>query len=142
LKVFVDTSAFVALENRRDRSHERAVRAYRRLLREGASLQTSDYVFDETVTLLGRRAGYQVAVAWGRRMLSSALFELAIVDRAILEGSLDILDGAGDQAFSFTDCTSFALMRARDVASAFAFDDDFARFGFDVVPRRTSSGPL
>jgi len=135
LKVFVDTGAFVALENRGDTFHAIAVRAYRRLLDLGASLHASDYVFDETVTLLGRRAGHEIAVGRGRRLLRSPLFELAIVDRPVLDGALDIFEGAGDEPFSFTDCASFALMRALEVETTLAFDDDFRRFGFEVVPR-------
>lgn len=136
MKFFVDTSAFVALENRRDAAHATSVRVYRRILRQSAVLVTSDYVFDETVTLLKRRAGSSVAVSWGRRLLSSAVLEVAFVDRAVLDAALQIFEGAGDQPFSFTDCTSFALMRSWGIDSAFTLDDDFAHFGFDVVPRR------
>jgi hypothetical protein len=134
VKVFVDTSAFAALENRRDGRHESATREYRRLIRARTSLLTSDYVFDEVVTLLKVRAGAQIALAWGKRLLASSLYELLIVDRTLLDSALDIFGGALDQAFSFTDCTSFALMRAHRIDAAFAFDDDFRRFGFTQVP--------
>jgi hypothetical protein len=135
VKVFFDTSGFVALENRRDESHQVALRAYRGMIKAGDLFTTSDYVFDETVTLLKRRAGHRVAVGWGRRLLASAMFEIAIVDRDVLEAGLDVFEGAGAQAFSFTDCTSFALMRAREIDTAFALDEDFTRVGFRRVPR-------
>lgn len=136
MRVFVDTSAFVALENRRDTAHGAALREYRRIVRNRDVLVTSDYVFDETVTLLKRRAGSDVAVAWARRLLASAVFELIFVDRSALEAAVDVFEGAGDQPFSFTDCTSFALMRAHGLDTAFAFDEDFVRFGFSGRPRR------
>lgn len=131
----MDTSAFVALENRRDAVHGRAVRAYRKMLKDSIRLVTSDYVVDETVTLLKRRAGVDVAAAWGRKLLASGLFEVTFVERSSLESGLDILESTGDQPFSFTDCTSFALMRAQGIETAFAFDADFSRFGFDLIPR-------
>jgi len=134
LTVFVDTSALVALENRSDGAHRGAVRTFRRLLKEGAALVTSDYCFDETLTLLKLRANAAVAAAWGRRLLSSSLFEVAFVDRSILEAGLDVFEGAADQPFSFTDCTSFAFMRSRGIDTAFAFDDDFTRYGFRRFP--------
>ena len=135
MKVFVDTSALVALENRRDAVHAQAVRAYRKMLKASNELLTSDYVFDETITLLKRRAGATIAAEWGRRLLSSRLFEVVFVDRAALDAGLQIFEQTADQPFSFTDCTSFALMRARDVGTAFAFDRDFTRFGFELLPR-------
>lgn len=134
MRVFVDTSAFAALENRADTHHDAAVAAYRGLLDDRAILLTSDYVFDEVVTLLKSRAGPEVALDWGRRLLASTLFELVVVDRELLEAGLEVLAGARDQPFSFTDCTSFALMRGSEIESAFAFDEDFRRFGFDRVP--------
>lgn len=81
------------------------------------------------------RSSRAIAVAWGRRLLASSLFELSYIDRAVLEAGLVIFEGAADQPFSFTDCTSFALMRARDVGAAFAFDTDFTKFGFQGLPR-------
>jgi uncharacterized protein len=34
---------------------------------------------------------------------------------------------------SFVDCASFALMRSLGIGRAFAYDDDFAREGFELV---------
>ncbi len=38
-----------------------------------------------------------------------------------------------DETFSFTDCTSFALMERRGVAIAFAFDDHFRQYEKFIV---------
>ena len=39
-----------------------------------------------------------------------------------------------DKSYSFTDCTSFALIRRLRLASAIATDDDFKQAGFQVEP--------
>lgn len=136
----MDTSAFVALENRADTHHDTAVAAYRRLLDERTILLTSDYVFDEVVTLVGAHAGAEAALDWGRRLLASTLFELLVVDRELLESALEVLAGAPDRPVSFTDRTSFALMREAGVEVAFAFDDGFRRSGFEIVPGAVRAG--
>lgn len=139
MKVFVDTSAFAALENRRDGNHRVAVAEFRKLVRQRDRLFTSDYVLDETITLLKSRAGPRIALSWGQRMLASALFDVLIVDRPLIEEALHVFADALDQAFSFTDCTSFAMMRSGSMDAAFAFDEDFTRFGFTCIPGRRRS---
>ena len=39
-----------------------------------------------------------------------------------------------DKKFSFTDCTSFALILAEAIRNAFAFDQHFAEYEFTKVP--------
>jgi uncharacterized protein len=41
---------------------------------------------------------------------------------------------AGQRDVSLVDWTSFELMRRLGVNTAFAFDDDFAEQGFDLLP--------
>ena len=38
----------------------------------------------------------------------------------------------GDKELSFTDCTSFALMKKLGLQKAFAFDDHFRQIGFEL----------
>ena len=39
-----------------------------------------------------------------------------------------------DKAWSFTDCTSMAVMQRLDVTTAFALDEHFEQMGFRRVP--------
>jgi len=48
-----------------------------------------------------------------------------------------ILRHYSDQDFSYTDAVSFAVMRQRGIAEAFAFDNHFLTAGFTLVPART-----
>ncbi len=56
-------------------------------------------------------------------------------DSSLRSRALSVFRKAADQRFSYVDCLSFALMRARGIGEAFAFDEDFVRYGFVVRPR-------
>ena len=55
--VFVDTSAWVALKHKGDSLWKQATDLNRSLLTSGARYVTSNFVLDETYTLLRLRAG-------------------------------------------------------------------------------------
>jgi uncharacterized protein len=134
---FVDTSAFVALVNRKDRNHAAAKRTLKALAKARTPLITSAYVADEVTTLVRMRLGHATAVEAGAALLRSQWCRLLDVDHATRESAWNIFVRYDDQSFSFTDCTSFALMRALDADDAFTFDrTDFAAAGFTVVPSK------
>jgi predicted nucleic acid-binding protein len=39
-----------------------------------------------------------------------------------------------DQRLSFTDCTTIALLEQLEIGQIFAFDEDFQKVGYHVVP--------
>jgi uncharacterized protein len=128
--VFVDTSAWYALANRDD-PDGKAVKGA--LSGRGVRALTSTYVFDEAVTLMLKRQGHKPAVTLGDALRSEAV-ELVPVDETDLEAAWELFRSRGDKGYSFTDCTSFALMRRLGLDTAIALDEDFAKEGFKVKP--------
>jgi len=136
-QVFVDTSAWVALVYAGEAQHAAARECYQRLSQQGVSLATSDYVLDETLTLLRTRFGY----VWAERFwnLVESAFQQGYIqllrgDEAAWRDALGIFFQYRDQDFSFTDCTSFVLMRREGMDTVFAFDHHFWVMGFTVEP--------
>jgi len=64
-QIFVDTNAWIALNNRRDQWHPFAIDNNKRLLEEGYQYLTTNFVLDETYTGLLMKVGLSAAVDFG-----------------------------------------------------------------------------
>jgi predicted nucleic acid-binding protein len=130
--IFVDTGAFLARYLARDQYHQRAVAGWR-LLRKHRCVTTS-HVLDEVFTLLGRRAGNRFAAERARTILTSqalAILRPELDDELL---ALELFESFADQAVSYTDALSFAVMRRQRIERAFSFDRHFALAGFEIWP--------
>jgi predicted nucleic acid-binding protein len=134
MRVFADTGAWCALYDRSDVHHARASAFLQELKGQKAQLVTSDYVLDESLTLLRFRAGHKEAVEFGKWVLQSSLVKLINVDEKIWQAAWEMFVRYDDKGFSFTDCTSFAIMRQLGLLNALAFDHNFEQAGFVMLP--------
>lgn len=134
--VLVDTSAFHALENRGDLlEHQTAKRVAEKLEADAALLVTTDYILDETYTLLRSVLGHKVAVAFGHEVQKGGI-EIVQVDERIQKEAWEIFERYADKDFSFTDCTSFVVMKRGKIQIAFTFDRHFQQYGFQTLPMK------
>jgi predicted nucleic acid-binding protein len=120
--LFVDTSAFLAIENRHDAHHLKALSFRDSCLKAGKKLITSDYVLDESYTIIRLRAGHHIAVQFGEALRSSQLLHVEFNTPEMMEKAWQLFKTFGDHDFSFTDCTSFILMERLHIRIAFTFD--------------------
>jgi uncharacterized protein len=138
--IFVDTAAFLAIENRWDAHHEEALGYWRFCVEKLRSLVTSDYILDESYTIIRLWAGHRVAVEFGEAVRASRLLRVEHITQEILEAAWRNFRDFGEQEFSFTDCTSFALMQRLAVEAVFTFDAHFSRQGrFHINPNPLST---
>ncbi len=131
--MFVDTSAWIAFANRGDPDHQAVADPLRKF---AGRLVTSNYVFDETVTLARYRLGPDVAVEIGQTLQDPAVVDLVQVTVEDQRRAWELFEARRDKDYSFTDCTSFSVMRRFKLARAVALDDDFRREGFLVIPAK------
>jgi uncharacterized protein len=129
--VFVDTSAWYALVDDREATHAATVAALRT---HRERLVTSDYVFDESLTLVRYRLGWDIACRLGQELRSGAAARMVAVTPTDVERAWEIFASRDDKRLSFTDCTSFALMKRLRLDTAITLDGDFQRAGYRVVP--------
>ncbi len=128
--IFVDTGPFLARYNRRDSFHEECRTLWDKLTKKQPPLVTSNFVIDEVLTLLGRRAGYGFAAETGRVLYASKALRVLRPDERDEHRALSLFQKLADQQVSFTDCVSFALMERHRVEQAFTLDRHFAVAGF------------
>jgi len=96
------------------------------------ALVTSDDVFDETVTTLKARAGLKASVAAGEVLLNSRRLAIEPVTDADRANGWQIFTRHGDKLWSFTDCTSRALIDHLGCDEVWSLDADFRQMGYRV----------
>ena len=130
--IFVDTSAWVALFVSEDRFHGQAAEFAQTLERKGVALISTFDIFSETLTVIRSRSSLAQALAFGEAFLSSAILLREEIDSGLRREAWNLFKKYRDKPLSFTDCTSFALLRKRGIRDVFSFDADFKRLGFEV----------
>jgi predicted nucleic acid-binding protein len=98
-------------------------------------LVTTDYVLAETHTLLRMRLGVEAVRRFLDLLARTRRTRLVWVVEEEYASALRTLLRHDDKRWSFTDCTSFAVMRESGIHDAFAFDRNFAQPGFYVHPQ-------
>ena len=129
--LFVDTSAWFALANRRDPDHAATRKALERF---SGRLVTSNFVFDETVTLCLHRLGRSAALRVGEMLRDADAVDLARATADDEAAAWKLFLDRADKQYSFTDCVSFVIMNRLGIRRAAALDEDFRREGFDIIP--------
>lgn len=125
MPIFVDTSAWYALLDKTDSDHVSAVEFNKSL---NHSIVTTNYVADEIITLTKARLGYMNAVEIGKKLWNETIATLIRITPSDEKKAMEIFVNYHDKGFSFTDCTSFAVMERFGIIEAFAFDEHFDQY--------------
>lgn len=128
--IFIDTSAFKALVDEKDEFHQKALAIWERISEEPAPLLTSNFIIDETLTLLRSKRGLKLAIDFRDEI------ERGIDGIRILRVTAEDEENGWKwflndwRKLSFTDCVSFALMKRLEITRVVTFDEHFKRAGF------------
>ncbi len=132
--LFVDTAGWMACADGADAAHVKCCAVRDHALEGGQALVTTDFVVDETLTLIRFRLGVAAAEAWWQQIDGSQRVRWERIDSARFEKARELFFKYRDKDFSFTDCTSFATMRDIRVTHALTTDRHFRQAGFQIVP--------
>ena len=133
MKVFIDTWGWLTLRDRDESRHEDVKAFYRQFRNQNGIIYTSDYVLDETITLVFKRLPFKTAKE-----------SLTKIDKAIEEGYLQVewvtlerfekakglrLKYQDKPKISFTDLTSMVVMKELGVMDIITGDEHFVHVG-------------
>ncbi len=129
MRVFIDTSYFVARVMARDQWHQRANRA----VEPGMVFYTSSLVINETVSLLQARGLFSTALTFLERTRWNESIRTIHPDPVVQEEAWDLFGKWGGGGANAIDCVSFAIMHRVGINKAFTFDQHFRMAGFETL---------
>lgn len=128
MKVFIDTSAFIALLVESEINHKMVAKKYSDYRQQRDAFLTSDYVLDELFT---RLLHYKLDLRKYIEKLKSSIAknEIAVlhIEEGLFEKALEIFLKFSEHKISFTDATSYVLYKDFALDEIFTLDSDFKK---------------
>lgn len=131
-EVFVDTSGFKALLDKEDELHKDAVSIWDGLKKQKVILLTTNYILDETFTLLRAKCGLALVLEFRDHLVKSAA--VLKIERVTSKDEAMAWEWFTKDwsKLSFTDCVSFSVMKRLNIKRVVSFDIHFKKAGFKV----------
>jgi hypothetical protein len=133
--IYIDTGAFLARHLSKDQYHPQAIVFWEAIQKRNEACVTSNFILDETFTLMGRRAGYNFAAQRARNIYASESLQILRPTSKEELKAIDLFEKYSDHRLSFTDCISFVLMQTKKIKRVFTFDHHFQFLGFQIFPK-------
>lgn len=128
---FVDTSFFVALLDKDDDFHERAQEMFVDIMNGNyGKVHTSDYVLDESVTVVRRHTkDHEMAVRVGKMISNSVMINMVQTTSGEVVDALKEYEKNEDKDLSFTDWILVKQIERRGMSGILSFDKHFDEVG-------------
>lgn len=136
MKLFIDTWGWVAVADRKDGGHAAASEIFQEARRSGGAV-TTNFILDETFTLLFKRRPFEEAWNFATNVVRSPFIDVEEVSGARFSKTLELRKRFADKpGISFTDLSSMAIMTELGILDILTADRHFAHvgLGFRVLP--------
>jgi uncharacterized protein len=140
VQIFIDTWGWLTLRDRRKARHREVDRFYQEVRRRRDGVYTSDYVLDETITLLVRRLPFvraKESLQYIQQAIAEGYLRLEWMTPQWFEKAIELRYRFQDKPrISFTDLTSMVVISEREIEEILTEDDHFLHvgMGFRKVP--------
>lgn len=126
MKVFIDTWGFKALMDSDDEHHKQVTDLFNSFWKEKIILITTDYILDETITLLSVRAGITPARKFSEVIVNTDSINKKWIEKRFFYDALEMKFRYKDKPkISFTDFTSMAVMLSENIKKVVTNDNHF-----------------
>lgn len=131
-QVYADTAYWEAISNPRDSLHAAAVKASEEI--GNSRIVTSDAVLAEFLNLASKYGNYrEIASSTVRKILDDANTDVEPWTRRGFLDALEFYEDREDKEYSFIDCVSMAIMKAREIQDVLTHDKHFTQEGFTIL---------
>lgn len=125
--IFIDTSYFLALLNKRDKYHQVATIVAAQI---EPPFITTNAVLVELGNALARPPHRRLGIYALRQIYADAQIEIVYLDKELLAETISLYQARSDKAWGLTDCASFVIMQQRHLREALTADKHFEQAGF------------
>lgn len=135
--IFLDSSFIVACKIEDDENHRKAIDYLTKIIEERyENFITSDFIFDEVVTVVFvKTKDINAAIDAGSILRVSSIIKK--IDEDVFEKAWEIFKNQKNTKFSFTDCTTLALMAKERIKNIATFDKDFKKIkNIEIFPKK------
>lgn len=137
MKVFADTSFLIAFYDVHDQYHKQAESILKSNITDENHLLITDYIYDETLTYFINKygnKGYLITKILDADTNKHHKLSLIFINEIIWDKAREMFFRFNkDKKFSFTDCTSFAMMKDLGLRDVLSFDYHFKEMGFKMI---------
>jgi predicted nucleic acid-binding protein len=137
LKLFIDTWGWLVLADRKDPLHGSTTECYRERAKFTGQVLTSNFVLDETITLLFLRLPFDEAWRFVTAILHSPYVTIESVTETRFRQAFALRKSLEDKPkISFTDLTSMVIMKEMKITDVLTADQHFVKVGtgFRTLP--------
>jgi len=128
-KLFIDADVLVALNDKSDNNHQKAVTLVSLVSVARTPLITSDPAFGEAITVISQNVSHKQAINFAIGTLSSQT-EIVEVNSGLRQQGLEIFEKQTSKNSRFTDSINMAIMKNEKLDTIFSFDEHYKKNGF------------
>lgn len=135
MKIFIDTWGWLVLADKKDPQHKKAADLYKKYREKRGLIFTSDYILDELITLIFLRRPFQEAQIFTENIFKSyqtGYIFIEQINKERFERAWELRKKYSDKKhISFTDLTSFVIIRELFISNILTQDKHFKQINLD-----------